>query len=59
MGLFPGLLKSQKGGVGTFAQLLVGSLTFAKCGSIPYHVENVILDLEGETDVLGVSIESG
>ncbi len=59
MRFLPGLLKTQEGGIGAFTQLLVGTLTFAKGRSIPYHVENVILDLEGQADIFRIAIQRG
>lgn len=59
MRFLPGLLKTREGGIGAFTQLLVGTLTFAKGRSIPYHVENVILDLEGKTDIFRIAIQRG
>ena len=38
--------------------MLVGTLTFAKGRSIPYHVENVI-PTEGKTDIFRIAIQRG
>ncbi|MNT30589.1 hypothetical protein D3C72_1663920 [compost metagenome] len=54
-----GLLKAQQGGVGTFAKLLVCTLTFSQYCSIAHHIQNVILNLESQTDTFGVSVQNG
>ncbi|AEW72383.1 hypothetical protein EcWSU1_00943 [Enterobacter ludwigii] len=52
-----GLLKTQQGGVGTFAKLLIRTLTFTQCCSIAHHIQNVILNLECQTDTFCVSVQ--
>ena len=53
-----GMLKAQQGGVGTFAKLLIRTLTFSQCCSIAHHIQNVILNLECQTDTFCVSVQN-
>ncbi len=56
-GFLPGLLKTQKCRVGTFTKLLVGTLAFSQRCSISYHIQDVILNLEGKADAFCVLVE--